>query len=107
MKLETHEYRQHPQQRKAFHTWLELLAQEADRKGITMQLILQQVAEVRPTKTLLKESVYKPLLKALTGLDSTEDQLTTDLNPIVDTIVKLFAGMGVVAPPWPERNQPR
>jgi len=99
------EYRNHPQQRKALHKWLELCAQKAASSGLTMQVILKETPEVQPTGEMFKKCIYKPILQSQTSLESTEDQKTTDPEVVRREMIVFFAEkFGLELPPWPDRN---
>ena len=99
------EYRNHPKQRSALHVWLTKCAQVLADGGITMKVILEQCPEVQPTMILLKEQVYKPMLKAMEGYESTEDQRTTDVETVRREFENFFAEkFGVELPPWPSNR---
>lgn len=99
------EYRNHPKQRGALHLWLGMVADTLNDAGLDMRVVLKQSVPIRWTTSGAKEYLYKPILEALTGKDSTEQQTTTDPDEIVDILAKhLGEKFGVVLPPFPDRH---
>ena len=62
-------------QNRAIHLYLELLARQLNENGHTLQDVVERIrkAEIIATKENLKEVVWKPMQKALYGLESTKD----------------------------------
>ncbi len=95
-------YRHHPKQRSALHVWFDESAKVLADAGVTMQVALEQCPEVQPTGSLLKEQVYKPMLMAMLGLDSTEKQTTKDVEVARREFENFFSEkFGIVLPPFP------
>jgi len=63
------------QQRKAVHKYLRLLATEFNDKNVGMKAMLNHKPEmeIMPTMDSLKEMIWKPICKALYGVESSED----------------------------------
>lgn len=100
--LVDNQYRLHPQQRKALHKWCEMVADTLNYQGMDMRKTLRNDIEIAWTKDNVKEYIYKPVLEALTGKESTEEQSTLDPTEIVDILVKHFGEkFGVELPQWP------
>ena len=66
-------------QNASMHLWLTQLAEQFNRRGITLKAVVSRLdeAECQVTKENLKEAVIKPIARALYGKDS-----TTQLNKI-------------------------
>ena len=95
-------------QRAALHVWLRDLAQILNDSGCDQVVFLSQHmkagAELPWTLYSVKESLYKPILAAMTGKDSTEKMNTMEPS-VVCTVLgkKLSEKTGITPPPWPTR----
>jgi hypothetical protein len=65
------------QQQKALHLYYQLLADELNDSGWTIQKLLSNTVEINWTKNLIKELLWRPIQKMLT-----EKESTTNLNKI-------------------------
>lgn len=94
-------------QRGALHVWCEMVAQvlndndllheyKSPVRGIDMQ--------VDWTMYMIKDMIYKPVLAAMTGKMSTEEQTTVEPSSVAETIARSFAVKGVVLPEWPTQH---
>ena len=82
-------------QRNAIHKWLRLVAAELNAEGVTMQMLLEKKKlPVNPTYDLLKEVVWKPLCKAMYGVDSSEDLEPSQVNEIYIQADRFFNSLG-------------
>jgi len=92
------------QQQKALHVWYGLLADELNRNGKSMALVLQKfVLDVPATKYTIKELVWKPLQQAMFGKESTTQLLKKqEIDQVYDALCKFFAeDLEVEVPPFP------
>lgn len=94
-------------QRSSLHIWCRQLAKVFNDAGLDMKAVLHEDADIPWTEHSVKENIYKPVLKALTGKKSTEDQSTTDPSEVREVICRHLANneatAGVEIPPWPTR----
>lgn len=91
-------------QRGALHVWCEQCAKTLNDAGIyhvRKSVFGDRMIEIPWTKMLFKESVYTPILNAMTGKESTEDQTTVDPSDVANVISKQYAENGLICPPWP------
>jgi hypothetical protein len=63
-----------------------------------------QEIEMPWTGISFKEDVYKYVLEAMTGLQSTEEQSTVNPSDVAMVISKQYAENGLVCPPWPSNR---
>lgn len=77
-------------QNRAIHLWLTIVADELNKRGFTVQQIVEKIrrAEIRPTMEVLKEVVWRPYQKAATHKES-----TTQLNK--SEVDKIYEGLNL------------
>ena len=94
------------QQQKSLHLYLELVAETLDREGRTMQDVVKAIkrAEIRPTKMALKEVVWKPLFKIISGKDSTTQHDPKDLDRTFEAMNKWLGEQFEIHVPFPTQE---
>ena len=95
-------------QRSALHVWLRDLAQVLNDSGCDQRLFfsahMREGAQVPWTLHSVKESLYKPILAAMTGKASTEEMNTVEPSSVCVVLgQKLSEKIGITPPPWPTR----
>ena len=91
-------------QRGALHLWCDMVADTLNDAGLDMRVVLKPTVAINWNRYTVKENIYKPLLLAMSGKDSTEEQSTIDPTVIVDYLTRhLGEKFGVVLPPFPDR----
>lgn len=91
-------------QNNALWLWFTQIEQEAENQGITWDLVIKHVHQLRVTKENL-HSMCKDLQKALWGTTSTaEIKKTGQLDIIIDHFVDLFGKVGLELPPFPNNE---
>jgi hypothetical protein len=95
-----------PQQNKALHKYLELVAEEMNRNGITMQDVVKAIkrAEIRPTKESLKEVVWKPLQEIILAKKSTTELEKTEIDEIYEVMNKWLGQEFEIHIPFPTHD---
>jgi len=96
-----------PKQRGALHVWCEMCAKTLNDAGIYRKrkaVFGDQEIEMFWTMGSFKEDVYKYILSAMIGLDSTEKQNTVNPSDVALVISKQYAENGLTCPPWPSRR---
>lgn len=91
-------------QRGSLHIWCEQCAKALNDAGIPcrrLSVFGDQQIEIPWSMGLFKEVVYKPVLEAITGKQSTEDQSTVEPSDIAMIISKQYSENGLICPPWP------
>ena len=94
-------------QRGALHVWCEQCAKTLNDHGIyykTKAIFGNEDIEIPWDMELFKSRVYKRVLKAMTGKDSTEDQDSTNPSKVALVISKQYADNGFICPPWPSNR---
>lgn len=67
-------------QNKSIHLFCRKLANELNGKGYYMQMVLKPTYELRWDEKSVKEHLFKPVIKALYGLNSTTELSTKDVT---------------------------
>ena len=91
-------------QRGALHVWCSMLADtlnDAGRYYTMLSPIDRREIEIPWDMDMVKKFLYKPLLKAMTNKDSTEDQESVDPSKVAQVMSKHFGDSGLICPPWP------
>jgi len=91
-------------QRGALHVWCSMLADtlnESGRYRVILSPINRREIESPWCMDTVKQDVYKPVLKALTGKTSTEHQTSVNPSDVAQVISKHFGDDGLICPPWP------
>lgn len=94
-------------QRGSLHLWCEFCAKVLNDNNLECEIInpITKVQYSMPwTMNLFKENVYKYVLEALTGKNSTEDQDSIEPSKIAEIIHKRYAENGVTLPDWPSND---
>lgn len=85
-------------QNKALHLFFDFVSDELNELGLQYQYkgLTGKEFEVMYTPHLVKEFVWKPIQRALFGTESTTKLTTSQMNDIINVIVKFFSGQGIV-----------
>lgn len=88
------------QQQKSLFSWFEMISTEAERQGVTFDMIIRHTHQLKITRPGL-HALCKTLIKPLFGYQSTtEIQKTGDLDIIIDHFTDLL-GKEMEVPPFP------
>ena len=96
------------QQNKALHLFFQLLADELNREGKSMSLVLQKfILDAPATKYMIKELVCKPLQESMLCKKSTTELLKKEeIDKIYDALNKFMAEeLEVSCPPFPSLEE--
>ena len=77
-----------PQQRKALHLWFTMLADELNAAGLDQRKILKPSIDIPWSAEAVKEQVWRPIMKAQLGKDSTTELESQEIDLIFNTITK-------------------
>lgn len=92
------------QQQKALHVWFGLLADELNNDGKSMSVVLQKfVLDIPATKYSIKEMLWKPIMGAMLGKESTTELLKLKEIDQVCMVLTKFLGeeIQISVPPFP------
>ena len=88
----------------ALHVWLGEVALLLTQCGLDMKAVLKPEVDISWSKDSVKQYLYKPVLEALTGKQSTTEQNTIEPSVVADHIARhLGDKFGVTLPPFPDR----
>lgn len=91
-------------QNSAYWLWLTMIEKEAENQGVTWDMVLQNVNQLRVTKENVHEAV-KQLTKALWGITSTTQlEKQGHFDVIIDHVTDLFGKVGLELPPFPHEE---
>jgi hypothetical protein len=90
-------------QNNALHLVLGGLAETLNDSGLETKAVMSvKEVDVPWTKETVKALLYKPILEAMTGKDSTTEMDTVEPGKVYDVLCRhLSEKLGVVCPPWP------
>jgi len=91
-------------QNNALHTYCNKVAIELNERGITFTDFFNPGFEVPWSKEIVKEQIWKPVQKAMTGEESTTKPKTNEYPKIYDHINLKLAEYGIHVP-WPVRSK--
>lgn len=87
-------------QNSALHLWFTQLSEVLNENGMDMRKTMN--IPLKPTPILIKEAVFKPIMKEMFGKESTTQLLKQkEIDDVYDVINKMFAEMGISVPPFP------
>jgi len=92
---------------KALHVWCREVADYLNECGMDMKKVLKPEVSIDWTTWSVKEYLYKPILKAMSGKESTKDQDTVEPSKVADTIARHLADKELVLPLWPDKTRAR
>lgn len=90
MEIKTEKLRSN-RQSAALHLMFRQLADELNNSGLTVMKTLKQETEIMWNEVMIKELIWRPIQKAMTGKSSTTAISTADINKIFEVIAKYMA----------------
>ena len=96
------------QQRKALHLWCGQIATVLRESGMTMNKVIEIMKnfELPPTKEVVKELVFKPIMTALFKKTSTTELCRKkEIDDISQTMIMNFGKWGITLPPFPSEEE--
>ena len=79
------------QQNKGIHAFCNEVAKQMEARGLDMKTVLKEGVPISPTKERIKEYMWKPIQKALTGKESTTAINKKQVNEVYEYLSKLLA----------------
>ena len=91
-------------QNAALHLWLRQTADLLNDAGMDMKKTLKESVDIPWTEESAKLHLWKPVMEAMTGNDSTTEMDTVEPSEICKVITKhIGENHGVVLTEWPNR----
>ena len=78
-------------QNNGIHAYCGEVAKQMEARGLDMKTVLKEGVPISPTKELIKEYMWKPIQKALTGKESTTAITKKQVNEVYEYLSKLLA----------------
>lgn len=75
-------------QSRALHLMFQQLADELTESGYDMKRTLRADIDIPWTKENVKEFLFRPVMRAQLGKESTTDLTTTEIDQVVNTLTK-------------------
>lgn len=96
-------------QSRALHTYFTLVARELSNQGQTMQDVVEKmtVVQIWPTKHVVKEMIFRPIMYAMTGQISTKKITTKELQAIYETMAQFLSTNFGISLPFPSQEDLR
>ena len=95
------------QQNKSLHKYCTMLADALNDAGLDMKKTLKPEIEIPWTCQNVKDHLYKPILKALTGKESTIDMDTIDPSAVYEILNRFMGEKHGIIVQWPNREAQR
>ena len=95
------------QQNNALQLWCERVAKTLNDAGLEMTIDLPTGKEwtIPWSKNSVKEQIWRPVQKAMTGETSTTKPKRLEYSQVYDVIYSRFAGHGITLPLWPSKEK--
>ena len=92
-------------QNKALHLLFDMMAKELNNNGLTVQKTLKKDFELWWTSELIKNAIWRPIQKAMFGIESTKDIETKHIDQIFDVINKHLGEKHHLHIPFPSADE--
>lgn len=92
-------------QNNALHMWCEKLAKELNSRGLDQRKMLKEGVDIPWDKKAVKERLWRPIQKAVTGDDSTTDPEPKEYPEIFDVLNRHLGEKHGVYVAWPSRSE--
>lgn len=91
-------------QNKSLHLYCTNLANALNDAGLDMKKTLKPEIEIPWTCQSVKDHLYKPILKSLTGKDSTIDMDTKDPSMVYEILNRFMGEKHGIVVGWPDKE---
>lgn len=90
-------------QNNSLHLYCRMVSDELNGRGITFTQFFNPGFEVPWSEWIVKDNVWRPVQKALTGNEKTSKAKTPDYSKVYDVVNNKLADIGFHVP-WPSRE---
>lgn len=93
------------QQNKACHLYFRMVAEAFQDKGIDMEMLIKaKPLPMTVTEVMVKESIWKPILKAMENRDSTTEMEKIEVSEIYDQMNRWLINTFDIYVPFPSEE---
>lgn len=92
-------------QKNALHVYCRMLSKALGDAGLDMKQVLRPGTDIPWTEISVKEFLWRPIQKAMTGKKSTKEPYRKDYGEIYDVINRYISDKFGVHVPWPVKKQ--
>lgn len=92
------------QQNKAMWVYLSRIAKEMDDRGLDMKQVLKQEVAIRPTKQLVKEYMWNPVQKLVTGETSSTRLKRQQIDEVQETLARFLSEKFDITVAFPKKE---
>ena len=90
-------------QNRALHKYCSMLADALNDAGYDMKKVIKQEVDIPWSQQSAKEFLWRPIQKAVTGIDSTTKPETSQYSAIYEVLNRHMAQKFGVSVPWPTK----
>lgn len=90
-------------QNNSLHLYCDMLSKELNDRGLDMRKVLKQETDIPWTQQSVKEHLWRPIQKSMTGDDSTTKPDRDEYVLIYETLNRHLSDKLGVHVPWPSR----
>lgn len=91
-------------QNKALHKYCQNLADQLNSSGLDMKKVIKQDVDIPWTMDAVKTYLWKPIQKAVTGLDSTTKPERSQYSDIYEVLNRHLGQKFGISVQWPSRD---
>ena len=92
-------------QNRALHKYCDLLADALNDAGLDQRKVLKPSVDIAWTQSAVKENLWRPLQKFVTGLDSTTKPEASQYSAIYEELNRHLSMKLGVSIPWPTKDR--
>ena len=78
-------------QNSAIHAYCDEVAKVMQARGMDMKTVIKEGVPIEPTMYMVKEYMWRPIQKAVTGCESTTKINTIEVNEVYEHLSRLLA----------------
>jgi len=91
-------------QNACLHKYCEQLAQELNSQGLSFNAFFKEGVEIPWTMEIVKDNIWRPVQKAITGQESTTKPKASEYSKIYEVINRKVSNYGFYIP-WPNKEE--
>ena len=87
-------------QNNGIHAYCQEVAEQMAAQGLDMKTVLKEGVPIVPTKELVKEYMWRPIQKAVTGITTTTKLSTKEVNEVYQQLAHLISTKWGISVPF-------